>query len=74
VEQRLRDGAIPDLIDAALRKAGATSDNVTAVAMEWEMPGAERFESEDPVSDTLPPAPEPEAGDKASPKPDAAAT
>ncbi len=64
--------AIPDLIDAALRKAGATSDNVTAVAMEWEMPGAERFESEDPVSDTSPPAPEPDAERKpqAEPKPD----
>ena len=47
--------AIPDLIDAALRKAGASSDNVTAVAMEWEMPGAERFVEEDPALDTVPP-------------------
>ena len=65
--------AIPDLIDAALRKAGATSDNVTAVAMEWEMPGAERFESDEPVSDTLPPPLEPDAGGKAEPRPDAPA-
>ena len=64
--------AIPDLIDAALRKAGSSSDNVTAVAMEWEMPGAERFanEGEDPGSETLPPPvplPEEAAGEKAQP-------
>ena len=64
--------AIPDLIDAALRKAGASSDNVTAVAMEWEMPGAERFagDGEDPGHETLPPplpVPEEAAGEKAQP-------
>jgi serine/threonine protein phosphatase PrpC len=48
--------AIPDLIDAALRKAGASSDNVTAVALEWEMPGAERYmaEEEPSAQDTAP--------------------
>lgn len=30
--------AVPDLVEAALRKAGDSSDNVTAVAMEWETP------------------------------------
>ncbi len=51
--------AIPDLIDAALRKAGASSDNVTAVALEWEMPGAERFVSEEDPSaaGAMPPEP-----------------
>ena len=44
--------AIPDLIDAALRKAGSSSDNVTAVAMEWEMEGAERFLTDESPDDT----------------------
>jgi serine/threonine protein phosphatase PrpC len=35
--------AIPELTERALLKAGATSDNVTVVAMEWETPDA--FES-----------------------------
>jgi len=30
--------AIPDLVESALQKAGATSDNVTAIALEWESP------------------------------------
>ena len=30
--------AIPDLVDRALLKGGASSDNVTAIAMEWETP------------------------------------
>lgn len=33
--------AVPELVDAALRRAGAGSDNVTVVAMEWNMPGAD---------------------------------
>ena len=32
------DKTVPTLVDAALRKAGATSDNVTAIALEWETP------------------------------------
>lgn len=32
------DAAIPALVDAALQIAGAKSDNVTALALEWEMP------------------------------------
>ena len=35
--------AIPQLVDTALRNAGDASDNVTAIAMEWETPDA--FES-----------------------------
>lgn len=35
--QRVSD-AVPMLVDMALRKAGSTSDNVTAVAMQWETP------------------------------------
>ncbi|QEA13934.1 PP2C family protein-serine/threonine phosphatase [Comamonas flocculans] len=31
--------AVPTLVDMALRKAGGNSDNVTAVAMQWETPG-----------------------------------
>ncbi len=34
------DGSVPDLVEDALRKAGSASDNVTAVAMEWETPDA----------------------------------
>ncbi len=30
--------AVPDLVESALQKAGATSDNVTAIALEWESP------------------------------------
>ena len=33
--------AAPELVEAALRKAGAGSDNVTVVALEWETPDAE---------------------------------
>jgi serine/threonine protein phosphatase PrpC len=32
--------AVPDLAERALRKAGANSDNVTILAMEWETPDA----------------------------------
>ena len=35
--------AVPDLVDRALIKAGASSDNVTVIAMEWETPDS--FES-----------------------------
>jgi serine/threonine protein phosphatase PrpC len=35
--------AVPDLVEQALRKAGATSDNVTVMAIEWETP--DPFES-----------------------------
>ena len=30
--------AVPELVERALRKAGAHSDNVTAIAVEWETP------------------------------------
>ena len=35
--------AVPDLVEKALRKAGDSSDNVTAIALEWETPDS--FES-----------------------------
>ncbi|MDO8775219.1 MAG: protein phosphatase 2C domain-containing protein [Burkholderiaceae bacterium] len=35
--------AVPDLVEKALRKGGARSDNVTVLAMEWETPNS--FES-----------------------------
>ncbi|MDD0810522.1 serine/threonine-protein phosphatase [Curvibacter sp. RS43] len=35
--------AVPELVESALRKAGDNSDNVTAVALEWETP--DTFES-----------------------------
>ena len=35
--------AVPELVEHALTKAGATSDNVTVIAMEWETPDS--FES-----------------------------
>ena len=35
--------AVPELVEKALRKAGATSDNVTVIAIEWETPDG--FES-----------------------------
>ena len=40
--------AVPDLVEAALRTGGPQSDNVTVVALEWEMPDA--FESTHGVS------------------------
>lgn len=30
--------AVPDLVESALQSAGVTSDNVTAIALEWETP------------------------------------
>jgi len=35
--------AVPDMVEMALQRAGATSDNVTAIALEWETP--DDFES-----------------------------
>ena len=32
---------VPRLVDRALQHAGASSDNVSAIALEWEMPGAQ---------------------------------
>ncbi|MDH6591200.1 serine/threonine protein phosphatase PrpC [Variovorax sp. TBS-050B] len=47
--------AAPDLAEMALRKGGAHSDNVTLIALEWEMPdktaGEERAVSTDSISD-----------------------
>ena len=40
--------SVPELVEKALRKAGATSDNVTVLALEWETPDA--FESTQGVS------------------------
>jgi PPM family protein phosphatase len=31
--------AVPELVEQALRNAGSTSDNVTAIGVEWETPG-----------------------------------
>ena len=36
-------GAVPDLVESALKAGGARSDNVTVLAMEWETPN--KFES-----------------------------
>jgi serine/threonine protein phosphatase PrpC len=41
-QKRLND-ATPDLVETALRKGGAHSDNVTVIAVEWETP--DTFES-----------------------------
>ncbi len=38
LSQRQVGAAVPDLVDRALNKAGANSDNVTVIAMEWETP------------------------------------
>ena len=40
--------AVPDLVERALRKAGERSDNVTVLAMEWEVPNL--FETTQGVS------------------------
>lgn len=32
---------VPRLVETALQRAGASSDNVSAIALEWEMPGAQ---------------------------------
>lgn len=36
--------SVPDMVDSALRVAGSSSDNVTAIALEWETPDAPGFE------------------------------
>lgn len=41
--QKQVGSAVPDLVERALMKAGAHSDNVTVIAMEWETPDS--FES-----------------------------
>ena len=46
VQQLSRAGvaeAVPELVEAALRKAGDSSDNVTVISLEWETPDS--FES-----------------------------
>ncbi len=44
IVDKLNDGVVgetvPVLVDMALQRAGATSDNVTAIALEWETPDA----------------------------------
>ncbi|WP_027014613.1 PP2C family protein-serine/threonine phosphatase [Comamonas composti] len=40
--------AVHNLVEAALRRAGSSSDNVTAIAMEWETPNA--FEATQGIS------------------------
>lgn len=45
------DAAIPALVESALQIAGAKSDNVTALALEWEMPEA-AFRLNDASTDT----------------------
>ncbi len=40
--------SVPELVEEALRKAGASSDNVTVLALEWETP--DTFESTQGVS------------------------
>lgn len=39
------DQAVPALVDEALRNAGERSDNVTALALEWETPAPRRTDS-----------------------------
>ncbi|MEO8855637.1 MAG: serine/threonine-protein phosphatase, partial [Burkholderiaceae bacterium] len=49
--------AVPDLVESALQKAGATSDNVTAIALEWETPDGSSTTngslSADPAQDSV---------------------
>ncbi|WP_159911165.1 PP2C family serine/threonine-protein phosphatase [Pantoea sp. 18069] len=68
---------VPRLVYAALQRAGSSSDNVTAIALEWEMPGPQsplqRISTaaphDDVLASTLPPealqAPEDELSDAA---------
>ena len=48
LSQQTVSNAVPDLVEAALRKAGESSDNVTVVALEWETP--DTFDSTQGVS------------------------
>jgi serine/threonine protein phosphatase PrpC len=43
LDQHTVSEAVPELVENALRKAGEGSDNVTAIALEWETPDG--FES-----------------------------
>ena len=36
--QKKVNEAVPDLVEKALKKGGSSSDNVTAIAFEWETP------------------------------------
>lgn len=48
--------SVPELVESALRKAGDTSDNVTVVALEWEVPDlyeAARVVSTDSMNDEV---------------------
>lgn len=45
--------AVPDLVDSALRFAGPSSDNVTAIALEWETPDASDHERKRVAFDTV---------------------
>ena len=51
MQARPVDRAIPLVVDSALRRAGKSSDNVTAIAMEWETPDA--FETSQELSPQL---------------------
>jgi len=53
ISQQAVSHAVPVLVEAALRKAGNTSDNVTVVAMEWEMPNALKESSDGVSTDTI---------------------
>jgi hypothetical protein len=46
--QRALSDAVPELVERALRHAGAKSDNVTVLAAEWE--GAEDVDSKSGIS------------------------
>ena len=45
--------AVPHLVEKALLKAGATSDNVTCIALEWETPDAVESQLETISTETL---------------------
>ena len=40
LSQKPVDAAVPDLVEKALRQGGEASDNVTCIALEWEVPDA----------------------------------
>ena len=45
--------AVPDMVETALRKAGDGSDNVTAIALEWETPAGFESTRESIETDTI---------------------
>lgn len=53
IGQQAVSQAVPVLVEAALRKAGNASDNVTVVAMEWEMPNALQDSADGISTDTI---------------------